>query len=421
MSPTKRRSPGDGGLFKRGDGMWTGSVEISSDDGRRRQKRVYAKDFRTAKAKLDKLRSDVKAGIIVSPQGNTTLTGSATVAVWLQYWVDEIKKPNVRPNTYDWYEEAIRLHIVPHIGRKRLNMLTSQNIRWMLQQVNTPANAQRAHKTLKLALKGAVVEGLIGRNVAEAVVKPEHVKQLRGALSVEDAKLAIRTAIDLQEGHSDETAPLLATRWAAAFLTGARPAELLGLEWDRVDLDTGLFDLAWQLQQVDRSHGCGEPTGDAYPCGKKRPTFCTNPQWELPASFEYRQCRGSLLWTRPKTSAGTRLVPIVAPLRAMLEQHRVVNGPNPHNLVWHRLDGHPLTRHDDCDQWRIVLDAAKLPHVDVYAARHTAATLLQKLGVPEETRMEIMGQSSAAAHQMYVHVDKTQTRAALDKLEQLLL
>jgi integrase len=412
----KRRTRGDGALFKRkSDDMWVGGVEIPSADGRRRQKRVYAKDFKTAKRKLDELRAEVAKGII--PVSSTT-----TVAVWLRYWVDEIKKPNVRPNTYDWYEEAIRLHIVPHIGTtKKLKALTPQDIRDMLAKANTPANAQRAHKTLKLSLKGAVVEGLIGRNVAEAVAKPEHVKQLRGALSVDDAKLAIRTAIDLQERHSDETAPLLATRWAAAFLTGARPAELLGLEWDRVDLDTGLFDLAWQLQQVDRAHGCGEPTGDAYPCGKKRPTFCTNPQWELPASFEKRECLGSLLWTRPKTSAGTRIVPIVAPLRAMLEQHRDVAGPNPHNLVWHRLDGHPITRHDDGGQWRIVLDAAKLPHVDVYAARHTAATLLQKLGVPEETRMEIMGQSSAAAHQMYVHVDKTQTRAALDKLEQLLL
>jgi len=228
----------------------------------------------------------------------------------------------------------------------------------LLAKVNTDANAQRAHKTLKLALKAAVVEGLIGRNVAEAVTTPEHIKRQRGALTSDAARLAIKTAIDMQERHGDETAPLLATRWAAAFLTGARPAELLGLEWDRVNLDAGTFDLAWQLQAIDRSHGCGEPTGEVYPCGKKRPSFCPDARWDLPADFEFRECKGSLLWTRPKTSAGTRLVPIVAPLRIMLEQHREVEGPNPYNLVWHRRDGHPLTRHDDGREWRAVLVAA---------------------------------------------------------------
>jgi integrase len=408
MARTKRRSPGDGGLFKRGDGMWTGSVEIPSVDGKRRQKRVYAKDFKSAKAKLDELRAEVAKGII--PVSSTT-----TVGVWLRYWCDEIKKPHVRPNTYDWYDEAIRLHIVPHIGTKKLRHLTPQHVREMLAKANTPANAQRAWKTLRMALADAITEGLIGRNVAEAVNRPEHLKRTRGALTSDAAKLIIRCAIDLQ-ASGDETTPLLATRWAAALLTGARPAELLGLEWDRVDLKNGVLDLAWQLQQIDRAHGCGDPQGDAYPCGKKRASFCPDARWDLPAEFEFRECRGSLMWTRPKTSAGTRIVPIVAPLKAMLDQHQQVGGPNPHNLVWHRPDGHPLTRHDDGAHWRTVLAAAKLPAVDPYACRHTAATLLQELGVPEETRMAIMGQSSAAAHRNYIHIDQTQTRAALGKL-----
>lgn len=410
----RRRAPGDGGLFKRADGMWTGSVEIPSADGKRRQKRVYAKNRNDAKRKLDDLRDEVRRGVI--PVSSTT-----TVAVWLRYWVDEIKKPKVRPNTYDWYEEAIRLHIIPNLdSRMKLKALTPADIRHMLEQIATSGNRQRAHKTLNLALRAAVIEGIVGRNVAEAVDKPEHVKQLRGALTAAAAKHAIRTAIAL-EASRDETTPALATRWVAAFLTGARPSELIGLEWDRVDLDSGVFDLAWQLQQLDRAHGCGDPDSGRFPCGKKRPTFCPQARWDLPTAFEYRECRGALLWTKPKTVAGTRVVPIVEPLRVMLTQHRELDGPNPHNLVWHRTDGAPLTRHDDGAQWKAVLEAAGLPHVDLYAARHSAATLLQELGVDEPTRMQIMGQSSAAAHRGYIHVDQTQTRAALGKLEQLLL
>lgn len=422
MSP-KRRSPGDGGLWKRPDGMWTGSVEIgTAPDGRRLQKRVYSKNRNEAKRKLDELRSEVQRGII--PIASTT-----TVPVWLRYWVDNIKKPTVKPNTYDWYEEAVRLHIIPNIDAKtKLKNLTAVDIDQMLEKIDTSGNRQRAHKTLKMALGKAVDYGLIGRNVAKAVDAPGHVKKTRGSLGADAAKRAIKAAIEIQESR-DETCPQVATRWATAFLTGARPAEVIGLEIDRVDLRSGVFDFSWQLQQLDKAHGCGQPTGvltngkPAYPCGKKMPSFCPHSRWDFNADFVYRECVGSLVWTKPKSAAGRRIVPIVAPLQAMLDHHLAATAhlPNPHGLVWRRIDGRPLTKHDDAREWRAVTAAAGLPKVDVYAGRHTAATLLQELGVPEETRMAIMGQSSAAAHAAYIHVDQTQTRAALAKLEQLLL
>lgn len=411
MSPTKRRAPGDGGLHKRKDnGLWVGSVEIPSADGKQRKKYVAAKDYKEAKRKLDDLRDEVRSG-------NIPVSSSTTVVNWLRYWVDTIKKPHVRPNTYDWYEEAIRLHIVPNLDPKlKLKQLTAIDIRAMLDKIGTSSNQQRAHKTLKLALKSAVTERYVGRNAADAVEVPGHIKKTRGALTAEAATLAIAAALQL-EASRDEDTPILGARWVAAFLTGARPAELLGLEWDRVDLTNGVVDLAWQLQQVDQAHGCGEPDGKNYPCGKKRPSFCPQARWDLPAKFEYRECLGSLLWTRPKSVAGTRIVPLIGPLHQMLKQHHQQGGPNPHNLVWHRPDGHPLTRHDDAREWKTVLTQAQLPKVDIYAARHTTATLLQELGVGEEVRMQIMGQSSAAAHRGYIHVDQTQTRAALGRLE----
>lgn len=391
-------------------------MEITTGNGKRRKKYVSSKNRNEARRKLDELRGEISRGII--PVSSTT-----TVPVWLRYWVDEIKKPKVKPNTYDWYDEAIRLHITPHIDPKtKLKALTPVDIRYMLEQIKTSGNKQRAHKTLKMALAKAVDDGILGRNVADSVDQPGHIKKSRGSLGADAAIRAIKAAIDLQASR-DETTALLATRWAAGFLTGARPAELLGLEWDRVDLTEGVFDLAWQLQQLDKAHGCGNPTNAVYPCGKKRPSFCPQAHWDFNDNFIYRECVGSLVWTKPKTAAGTRIVPLTPFLIAALEQHRADTSPepNPHGLVWHRRNGYPITKHDDAAAWRTVLTTAELSKVDVYAGRHTAATLLQELGVAEEVRMKIMGQSSAAAHAAYVHVDQTQTRAALGKLEKLLL
>jgi integrase len=433
MAGTKRRGPGDGSVFKRSDGLWIGSVEIPSADGKRRQKRVSSKDYRTAKAKLDDLRAQIR-------DGHIAISSTTTVAGWLRRWVDEIRGPHIRPKTFDYYDEAIRLHICPQIvrggtksfGQLRLARLTSQDVRDMLKQIDSSSNKRRAHKTLKQALKAAVAEGIIARNVVDAVETPEHVKTARGSLTVDAAMLAIKTAIDLQSSR-DETEPMLATRWATAFLTGARPRELLGLEWDRVDLEwdqedlvNGSIDITWQLQDLDQKHGCGEPieivtspkVAPKYPCGRSRPGYCPQRRWDFQDGFEYRDCYKGMVWTKTKTEAGRRIVPIVAPLAALLEQHRVDTAaqPNPLGLVWHHTDGRPISRHDDSRSWRAILTAAELPSVDPYATRHTTATLLLALGVPEEVRMQIMGQSSAAAHAAYLHIDQTQTRAALDRL-----
>ena len=57
---------------------------------------------------------------------------------------------------------------------------------------------------------------------------------------------------------------------------------------------------------------------------------------------------------------------------------------------------------------------------ELYAARHTTATLLMQMNVPESVRMAVVGHSTTAAHRGYAHVDLTQARAALGKLDVLM-
>lgn len=411
----KRRSPGDGGLWKRADGLWVGSVEVPSPDGRRRQKRVYSTNFREARRKLGELQAKVQQGLIVHTQ-------ASTVEDWLRHWLEDIKRPHITQSTYRFYEEAIRLHIVPVIGRVRLDKLTAQHVHHVINSANTTRNAQRAHLVLNMAMDKAVDHGILGRNVVASVDKPAHRKRTQDHLELEQAKHLIKTAIDLQE-RPGYRGPLLATRWAAALWTGARPAELRGLEWNRVDLDNSIFDLSWQLKQLDKSHGCGEQQPDgSWPCGRKRPSYCPDARWNLPPVMEWRECRGSLVWVRPKTEAGRRIVPIVEPLREMLLIHRqdTAGDPNPHGLVWAHRDGRPIGEKQEWQLWRQLLDAAELPRVDQYATRHTTATLLDALGVSEDVRMQIMGHSSKVAHRAYMHVDQTRARAALDKLAEIM-
>lgn len=416
MSPEKekekRRTRGDGGLYQRGDGAWVGVVELPvGADGKRRRRRVVSQDRNEAIRKLKKLRADVD-------QGRIAVTGNTTVAKWLDRWLTEIHAEKIRPTTQRDYRTSIDLHIKPSIGSKRLDKLTPAHIRGMQRTIGSRRAAEKAHVILKKALKDAVREGMLTSNVAERIDRPKYRKQKRTSLSVELAQRVIATAFTSRDEST-------ATRWAAAFLTGARQSELLGLRWSYIDLNNGYMDISWQLQQLSQVHGCGEKTSAGWPCGRTRPGWCPQRHWELPPDFEHEICHRSLVWTRPKTGAGQRLVPIVAPLLAHLRELHGAQGINPHGLVWHRATGVPIGPRDDYRDWKALLIEAEIiaaqdETLPMHVARHTTASLLRAAGVDEQTRMEILGHATVDAQRIYAHADRARHLEAMSSLGQLM-
>jgi integrase len=401
MSPGKRRPRGSGGLFKRADGMWIGVVELDMGaDGKRRRKFVSSKNRNEAIRKLKALRADVDAGKIAE-------TSSATVAQFLEQWLNGPHKRKVRPNTFSGDERIVRLHIIPHIGHRRLDKLTPTHVLQMGDAIESSRSAQLAHGLLQKALKDAERQGMVARNVALLVDKPGHVAAEREPLTAEQAKQLLRSAIE----HDDP----FATRWAAALLLGARQGELLGLQWSRLDLDAGEADFSMQLQVIPPTHGCGDRHSDGtWPCGHKRPAACPKHRWNLPRGFKHEQLHESLFLTPPKTKG--RIVPIPAPLWAMLIQYESQGiGSNPHGLVWHHDDGRPVDRYTDYDNWQAALKTAGLPAAPLHVARHTTATLLALAGVPESVGMAILGHASVQVHRGYAHGDTALSRAHMDR------
>lgn len=407
--PRARRTKGDGGLSQRADGTWIGRVELPPVNGKRRGKTVSSKSFDIATKRLKKLRTDVDSGRIA-------VTGNISVAKWLDQWITVIH-PNsprgIRPTTIRDYKTTIRLHINPHIGTKKLDKLTRTHVRQMHDALGPRRAAEKAHIVLQKALKDAEREGLITVNVAELVYKPTYTKTKRKSMSVDTAKHIIATAY----ASRDESE---ATRWAAAFLTGARQGELLGLTWDRIDFISGVMDISWQLQQLPQSHGCGEPDPkNNYPCGKKRPGWCPQRHWEMSPTFEYVECHRSLVWTHPKTEAGERFVPIVAPLLIKLRELHANQGVNPRNLVWHYPDGRPIGPREDYESWKQLLIDAKViapekETLPMHMARHTTASLLRSAGIDEQTRMEILGHATVDSQRIYAHADQVRHIAAME-------
>ncbi len=66
--------------------------------------------------------------------------------------------------------------------------------------------------------------------------------------------------------------------------------------------------------------------------------------------------------------------------------------------------GQPLNYRTDLANWKKLLRAAGVRDARLHDARHTAATVLLELGVPDRTAMEIMGWSNPSLTQRYQHV-----------------
>jgi integrase len=93
----------------------------------------------------------------------------------------------------------------------------------------SPRSVQYIHVTLNKALKQAVADGLIPRNVCEAVKPPRPQKREITPLSPEQA----RRFLEACRGERLEALFVLAVH------TGMRQGELLGLHWEDVDLGSG--------------------------------------------------------------------------------------------------------------------------------------------------------------------------------------
>jgi integrase len=398
-----RRSPGDGTLFKNSKGLWVAGFTV---DGVRY--RSTAKKRNDAIDKRREMKKKLDEGIQVG-------AGKGKLSAYLDRWLVN-HKPSVDPETFRSYSTTVRLYINPHLGSKRLDKLTPDDVRDMITtlQKSSPRNAQKAYTVLRLALKAAVDERKLSWNVAQVVGMPSHTAKRPSAFTVEEALHIMAVA----DSSCDET---WAARWRAGFLTGKRECEVLGLTWDRVDFATGHLDVSWQLQELKKAHGCGEPIDGKHPCGKVRVSFCPKAHWDFPSGFEYLECERALVWTRPKTKATQeRPIPIRPRLLVILERLKATDGHNPHNLVFHHPDGSAISQSQDQKAWTRLLQTAGVEHRRQHALRQTAATLLRSDGVDEQTRMELFGHKSVGVHRLYAGPDAERLREAMGKLDDLL-
>jgi integrase len=372
MSP---RGKGEGSVYRRSDNLWAASIELPPRDGKRRRKVV------SAKTKAEVLRKLHEAKKHLETRGDIH-TDTLTVAQWFDVWMTDIATKTRRPKTVASYRSVVDRWVVPTIGKTRLDKVSPSTIRRVFTAMETEGKSttymRNAHGIMSAAFKDAEREGRISRNPVELVHAPRKAATNLHALTPDEAATLLDLFSETPEG----------ALWATFILTGARRGEVLGLEWDRVG---DVIDLSWQLQRIT----AGAP---------------------LPQGFEHRHLTDGFHLTRPKTRAGWRVIPLVDPLKSILDRYRALVPENPHGLVFARPDGSPFDPDYVTKLWPQIREAAGIDkNVRVHDLRHTTVDLLYAAGVDETDIQQIVGHSSRAMSRAY------KSQAAVERLRESML
>jgi integrase len=124
--------------------------------------------------------------------------GTLTLGEYLTLWLKDSVRGTVRVSTYEVHRHMIEPHIVPALGRLKLKDLNPAHVRGFyrnkLDSGLSPATVRKMHSVLRKALKQAVLDGLIPRNVCEAVKPPKVERKEIKPLDQEQAKALLEAA-----------------------------------------------------------------------------------------------------------------------------------------------------------------------------------------------------------------------------------
>lgn len=368
-----KRGNGEGSIYRRRDGRWCAT--ISGGNGRR--KSIYGKTRAAVGVKLNTALKSRQDGM---PMANERETVANFLAKWL-----EASASQLRPRTHLRYEQLLRLHAVPQLGKLRIARVAPQHLQRLyadrLAAGQSPASVKQLHAVLHKSFSDAARWGVVVRNVVDLVSPPRVVRSKIRALDPDQSRQLLRYALDDR----------LSALYVLALSTGMRQGELLALRWRDVDLDRGSAQVRGTLQRT----------------------------------------KGGFVVAEPKTAQSRRQVLLSTACASALRRHRAQQAQERLQLgpAWLDADlvftngigGYLEERNVVRRSFQPILAEAGLPRIRFHDLRHTAATLLLGEGVHPKVVSDMLGHSQISITlDLYSHVTPTMQRAATDAMDAIL-
>lgn len=361
-----------GHIKKRGKNSWTAVVYLGRDPqtGKKKYQWQAVKGTKKhAEKELTALLARIEEGTHIKPS-------KLTVAQYLEEWLRDYVTINTSPRTQYRYTEIVRIHLTPALGSIPLKGLQARHIQCYYTQALesghrkrqgglSPQTVQYHHRVLFEALKHAVKQGILVRNVAEAVDAPRGTRREIAVLSPDDVNRFLEAA---------KVSPYYNIFFTAVY-TGLRRGELLGLRWCDVDLDLGLLSVVQTLQHIQG---------------------------------------GEHIFKEPKSKSGRRQIALPPSLAILLREHRkqeegtrisADNPLTPTDLVFSHPDGSPIRPNSVTRAFRKLALSIGLDGVRFHDLRHAHASLMLRQGVHPKIVSERLGHSNITMTlEIYSHV-----------------
>ena len=365
----KRRANGEGSIRKRKDGRWEGRYTAGRDPvtGKAIYKNVLGKTQAEAK---EKLKSAIeKNGSLV------TITKQYTVGQWLDTWMENYAKLQVRASSYKTYQGFIENHIKPALGDVPLEKLTAMNLQRLYKYLlesgrvectearNKPKGlsvktVRNINQMISSALNCAVEQRLIPANPTKGCVLPK----------LERKEMKILPPESLGTFFEEAQRSGVFELYYIDLATGLRRGELLGLKWNDIDLDKGIIHVRRQVLRQN----------------------------------------GKVVEAPPKTKNSYRNIAIGADAIKVLkgvEQKDEYVFPSPY--------GGPMSPDSVLHMLQRVLKRAGLERIRFHDLRHTFSVLALQNGVDVKTLSAMLGHYSAGfTLDTYAHVTTSMQKQA---------
>jgi integrase len=350
-------------------------------DGKRRRRVVYGKTKHEVQEKLRVLQNDLADGMVADPD-------CLSVEQLLDTWLASVKQ-RVRPTTYRRYEQHVKLHLKPRLGKIALNKLTAFHViqlyGGMEKDGASPSERQKTGTALSMALKyGVHPLKLLKHNPASEVPKPKPEEKEMHVLDPDQVPVFLKAA------ESDRLSAL----YVLALDSGMRQGELFALQWPDIDFETGSAMVQRSLEELNGRHVLKDTKTKK---GRRRIILSA---YTLAALNDHRKrmlaeghvagpvfCNTEGGWLFKSSVRTWSFLPILGRTNGMLEQA-----------------GKP-----------------RLPSFRFHDLRHSAATLLLLAGENPKVVSERLGHARIEVTlNIYSHVLPTLQQAAAEKMGRIL-
>jgi integrase len=284
----------------------------------------------------------------------------------------------------------VRHHLKPTLGHIALKDLRPDQVQRVYNDKRETGLSARTirylHTILHSALKQAMKNQLVVRNVSEATTLPGGKTRKMRPLNLEQMRQFLAAVRDDR-------------LFAAFFLelgTGLRRGEILGVRWQDLDLEASVLHVRQTLVRV-RNHDAA--AGD-------------------------RKTR--LIFQEPKTTQSRRTIPIPDDIVEALRHHRARQAEerllmgeaySDHGLVFCQATGQPIDPRNFTRHFERLLKQAGLPHIRFHDGRHTFATVMLELGEAPKVVQTMLGHTKIATTlDIYSHMSLDMERKAAAKL-----